>query len=87
MVKTCPIFPCFALKRKKLHSSRLRLAVTIVNHCEYNFYRPHKIGFGSWDATMEGVNGRRPVRGSRKRLVDWVTDSQNGDDKFDQPRS
>jgi hypothetical protein len=65
VVKKCPIFPCFARKRKTLHCSQLLLAVTIVNHCEYKFYRLHKIGFGSLDATMEGVNSRRPVRGSQ----------------------
>jgi hypothetical protein len=56
VVKNCPIFPCFARKRKKLHSSQLAIGGTIVTYCEYKCYRHHGIGFGSLDATMGGVN-------------------------------
>lgn len=76
-VKKCPIFPCFAQKRKKLHSSQRRYRGTIVTHCEYKCYRLHCIGFGSLDATMDGVIGRRPVRGSRcGGLILRATESQ-----------
>jgi hypothetical protein len=77
LVKKGPIFPCFAQKRKKLHSSQLRYGGTIVTHCEYMCYRPHSIGFGSLDATMDGVNIRMAVYGSRcGGLIRRATESQ-----------
>lgn len=65
VVKKCPIFPCFAKMRKKLHSSQLRQGRSIVTLCEYKRYRLHGIGFGSLDATMDEVKIQKPVRGSR----------------------
>jgi hypothetical protein len=88
VVKNCPIFPCFAQKRKTLHSSQLCLAGKIVTHCEYKCYRPPEIGFGSLDATMDWSSATL-ARSYRGRLVDFaeVLNLRNGDDKFDQKRS
>ena len=56
VVKKCSIFPCFAQKRKQLHSQQLWHGGTIVTHCEHERYRPHGVGFGSLDAVMDEVN-------------------------------